>query len=803
MNRIALLAADLRDAVRRLRSSPGFTATILLVFAVGLGATTAVFAIVHAQLLRPLPYPEPGRLVSLAETAPAEHDDRYEVSLPNAEEWKAADRDFESLAFYTEDEATLEAGDRARRLRTAEVSPDFFRTLGTPPSAGAAFAPDAAKTGAVIVSHRLWKEELGGRPDVVGSALRLGHGSRTIVGVMPPSFDFPAEDIDVWTPLAAEGWMRNRAVHVFRAVARLKPGVSVAAASVNLSRIAASVQRRDPGADPGHGAAARSLRDGMVGSVRSALVAFAASVALVWLIACADLASMLLTRAERRKREIGIRLALGATRRGLASGMAVEGAVIGVLGGSAAFLAFVWSARAVSALLPPGLPRPSAIAPGPQTLIFSLAAGLVSGLALALAPAGLLLRGSVSLADARNAEAPRRSRRSLVDLLVVAQMGLSMVLLTGAGLLGRSFLRLSAVDPGFRAERLLTMKLDLGGAGWHTRAEVRAFAASLEERVAALPGVVSASATSRLPVSGGDPNGSLTVEGGTAPDRLPAASFRRVLPGYFRTMGIPLVRGRDLDLRDSGSPMVVVVNKSLADRYWPGLDPIGRRIKVGPAEREPWLKIVGVVGDVRNVGLDEGALLATYEPFTQRPTELLTLVARVAGGGEGTSATVSRVVRAVNSRIAVYDAAWMTDRIRRSLAPRRTYTMASAFFAGVTLVLAALGLFGLLSAAVTGRTREIGVRVAVGARAADIRSLVLRWGGRRLLAGAAIGAPASLAAARLLALRVPGALFAVTASDGATFAAVTALLGLVGLAAAFLPARRAARIDPMTALRAE
>ncbi|HET9793532.1 MAG TPA: ABC transporter permease [Thermoanaerobaculia bacterium] len=800
MSRIAL-AADLRDAARRLRSSPGFTATILLIFAVGLGTTTAVFAIVHAQLLRPLPFAHPDRLVSLSETSPSEHNDRYEVSLPNLEDWRAADRDFEAMAYYVEDEVTVPSGDRALRLPSAEVSAEFFRTLGVAPEIGSAFRGGAGASGTVVVSHRFWRDRLAGRTDVVGRDLHAGGESRTIVGVMPASFDFPSENTDLWTPLVVEPWMRNRSVHVFRAIARLKEGVAATRANAHLSRVAAQVRQRDRGADPDHGAAVRSLREAIVGPVRSGLWALAGAVLLVWLIACADLASMLLTRAARRKREIAIRRALGASRWRLAAAMATEGTLIGGLGGTAAYFAFVWSARAVSSLLPPGLPHGPVVSGGPAALSFSLAVGLASGVVLAIAPAILLLRHG-RLLPGRDADTAR-PERSLVDVLVITQTALCMVLMTGAALLGRSFLRLASVDPGFREERLLTMKLDLGDAGWRTRSELRAFASELERRTGTVPGIVSASATSRLPVSGGDSQGDLTVEGRSVSGAPPPASFRRILPGYFRTMGIPIVRGRDFDGRDAGTPMVAIVNASLAARCWPGMDPLGRRIKVGPAEREPWLTVVGVVGDVLNGGLADGVRLATYEPFTQRPTETLSLVARVDRGSEASVAAVVRAVRAVDPRIAVYDVAWMKERIRQVLAPRRTYTVATGFFAGATLLLAALGLFGLLSSAVNARTREIGVRVAVGARAADIRGLVLRWGGRRLAAGIAVGAPASAAAAEVLARRVPGSLFGISPSDGATFASVTGLLALVGLAAALVPARRAARIDPMEALRTE
>jgi predicted permease len=316
--------------------------------------------------------------------------------------------------------------------------------------------------------------------------------------------------------------------------------------------------------------------------------------------------------------------------------------------------------------------------------------------------------------------------------------------------------------------------------------------------------VSSASATSRLPLAGGDSNGTLTVEGAAMPQGgEPPASFRRVLPGYFSTMGIPLLRGRDFDAHDDGRAMVVIVNRALAERCWPGVDPVGRRIKVGPAEREPWLTVVGVAGDVRNVGLGEAPSLATYEPFSQRPADSLTLVARVRGDGAGAAAALRAAVRSENAAVTAYDVAWMAERVRASLAPRRLYTATIAFFGGATLLLAGIGMFGLLSGAVAAQTREIGVRVAVGARGRDIASMVLRWGARRLLLGVAIGLPASLAAARLLSRVVPGALFEVSPSDAATCAAVVLLLTAVGLGAAAAPAHRAARLDPMRALRTE
>ena len=799
MNSLRFLAADLRDAYRRLRAAPGFTVTALLVFALGLGATTAVFTLIDAQLLRPLPYPEADRLVALSETAPAEHADRYEISLPNFEDWREADRDFTSGALYDVGESTVVIGDQGRRRLVAEVSEGFFPTLGVAPALGRPIVAADARGPAVVVGARLWRQQLGGNLGAIGRVIQIAGTPRTVVGVMPAGY---LDEIDAWTPLAVEGWMRNRSVHVFQGVARLRDGVPLEDARRNLARVAEAAHRRDPASDPGHGAALVPLRDFLVAPVRGALLALGAAIAVVWLIACGDLAAMLLGRAERRRREIAIRTALGASRARLASSLATEGALLGLLGGGAGFAAFAASVESLRRLLPDSVPRIGVFGAGGIALAFSLAAGILSGLAFTLGPIALLLGGRAR--TGHPFAEPFGMRRPVVGMLVVGQMGLCLVLLTAAGLLGRSFLRLMAVDPGFRDERLLTIKLDLAGAGWTKRAQAADFARRIGERLTAVPGVSAASATNRLPLAGGDSNGALTVDGIAVPEGVkPPASFRRVLPGYFTTMGIPLLRGRDFDARDDGRAMVVIVNRALAERCWPGRDPLGHRIKVGPAEREPWLTVVGVAGDVRNIGLEDAPRLATYEPFAQRPTNDLTLVARVRGGGAGTAAAMRAAVRAANAGITVYDIAWMSERVRASLAPRRTYTAVLGFFGAATLLLAAIGMFGLLSGAVASRTREIGVRMAVGARAGDVAGMVLGWGARRLAAGIAIGIPASIAAARVLSHALPGALFEVSPWDAATGVAVVAVLTAVGVGAAAAPAYRAARIDPMQALRAE
>jgi predicted permease len=767
----------------------------MLVFALGLGATTAVFAIVHAQLFRALPYPRADRLVAISETSSVDHADSYEVSVPNFEDWRAGDRDFASEALYDVGESTALIGDQGRRVLVAEVSEGFFPTLGVAPALGRPLVAADARGPAVVLGARFWKRQLGGEPGAIGRAIRIAGAPRTVVGVMPPGY---LDEIDAWTPLTVEGWMRNRSVHLFQEIARLRDGVRLDDARRNLARVAQAAHRRDPASDPGHGATLRSLRDFLVAPIRGALLALAGAIALVWLIACGDLAAILLGRAERRRREVGIRIALGAGRGRIAASLLTEGALVGVLGGLAGFAMFAASQEALRRLLPDAIPRTGAIEASGATLAFSLAAGVLSAIAFSLGPIALLL------GRRRQKRQPLAAGRPLVGALVVGQVSLCLMLLTGAGLLGRSFLRLAAVDPGFREERLLTMTLDLAGTGWTERAQARAFAGRLEARMAAVPGVSSASATSRLPLAGGESNGELTVEGATVPEGdKPPASFRRIFPSYFSTMGIPLLRGRDFDAHDDGRAMVVIINKALADRCWPGRDPLGRRIKVGPPEREPWLTVVGVAGDVRNVGLAEAPRLATYEPFSQRPADSLTLVARVRGNGAGAAGAIRAAVHSENPGVIVYDEAWMTERVRASLAPRRIYTATIAFFGGATLLLAGVGVFGLLSGAVAARTREIGVRVAVGARAGDIAGMVVGWGARRLLAGVAIGMPLSLAAARVLAHAIPGALFEVSPSDAATCVGVVILLTAVGLAAAAVPARRAARLDPMASLRTE
>jgi putative ABC transport system permease protein len=627
-----------------------------------------------------------------------------------------------------------------------------------------------------------------------------------VIGVMPPNFALPPGDqTEVWIAIGSLAnqmrQLQNRGVHMLTVVGRLKPDVTLQQAQTELATIASRIQQQYPEADSGHGVNVISGYESLTKNARPALLTLVGAVSFLLLIACANVANLLLARAETRQKEIAIRTALGATRWRLVRQLLTESLLLAVAGGAVGLLLAAWGIDTLAAGLPDDFPRAKEIGIDRVVLGFTGALSVLTGLIFGIIPA--LTRAKPALNETLK-EGGRTSaafgRGRMRSALIVTEVALSLALLIGAGLLIKSFWRLTQVDPGFQPDRLLTMNVTLIGEKYKETGQVISFYRDLPARLGALPGVKAVSAVSVLPISGGDGNGDLTIEGRDFPPaQTPSASYRRILPNYFSAMGIPLKQGREFNERDTGEEKVVIINEGMARRFWPDGDAIGKRIKVGPPQNEPWMTIVGVAGDVKNVGLEADALLATYEPHAQRPWTSMTLAIRTETDPLSLSAAVRGELRAMEKGLLIRVLSTMGERIRLSVAPRRFNMTLLAVFAALALLLAAVGVYGVMSYTVTQRTHEIGVRMALGAQSGAVLKLIVGQGLKPALIGVAIGLSAAFALTRWM----EDLLFDVRPTDLWTYGAVAALLLLVALFACWIPARRAAKVDPMIALRRE
>src|SRR5215468_4312404 len=797
---------DLRYGARMLLKKPGFTLIAIGAIALGVGANTAIFSVVNAVLLRPLPYEESERLVVLYETNPQQGRDELDVSYPNFADWRAQSQSFEQMVAYLSGGMVLTGKDEPAWLPVAAVSADFFSMLRVKPLRGRTFLPEEDKVGGapvVVVSHAFWQSRFGGDEGLIGRQIMLNGKGRTVIGVMPPNFALPPGDqTEVWFALGPwSDQMQNRAYHRLTAIGRLKSDVTLPQAQTELATITNRIQQQYPEADPGHGVNVLSGYESLTKNARPALLTLVVAVGFLLLIACANVANLLLARAEARQKEIAIRTALGATRGRIVRQLLTESLLLAVAGGAAGLLLAAWGVDALAGSLPEDFPRAKEIGIDRVVLGFTGALSVLTGLIFGIIPA--LTRAKPALNETLK-EGGRTSatfgRGRMRSALIVTEVALSLALLIGAGLLIKSFWRLTQVDPGFQPDHLLTMNVTLIGEKYKETGEVISFFRALPARLGALPGVKAVSAVSVLPISGGDGNGGLTIEGREFPPaQTPSASFRRILPNYFSVMGIPLKQGREFDERDTGAEKVVIVNEGMARRFWPDGDAIGKRIKVGPPQNEPWLTIVGVAGDVKNVGLEADARLATYEPHSQRPWSSMTLAIRTGADPLSLSAAVRGELRAMEKDLLIRVLSTMDERIRLSVAPRRFNMTLLAGFAALALLLAAVGVYGVMSYTVTQRTHEIGVRMALGAQSGAVLKLIVGQGLRLASIGVAIGLPAAFVLTRWM----EDLLFGVRPTDAWTYGAVAALLLLVALFACWIPARRAAKVDPMVALRCE
>ncbi len=798
---------DLRIALRSLRRVPGFAAVVVLTLALGIGANTAIFSVVNGVLFTPLPYPQPDRLVLVWEQNPHRGSSRNTVSPSNYLDWRDRARSFSGLAAFTWTGITLTGGNPEHAEGRA-VSPEFFTVLGMTPALGRTFtaeenAPGAGKV--IVLSHGLWQRRFGGDSTIVGRTIAVAGGDVRVVGVMPASFQsMPLGQDQYWEPLGLDPADRERRGRYAMVVGRLRDGVSADQAQAEMTSIAADLAREHVDFNTGWGANVVTLTDQIVGRARPVLLTLLGAVSLVLLIACANVANLMLARTAARRREFAVRAALGASPRRLARELLTESVLLAVIGGAAGLVLAVWGVNLLVAAAPAEVPRLAQIGLDGRVLTVTIVVTLLAG--VLFGSPGVLGLGADELAADLHGASHRTTSgtdaKRLRGALVIAQVSLSMILLVGAGLLIRSLERLTAVDPGFDPSQVLTVAVDLPAATYPDAPRRTAFYAELLRRARAMPGVTSAAMIDFLPLAGPGSATSFTVAGrpAPAPGQVPVADIRVVDPGYFQTMRIPLRAGRIPDQRDGASaPPVVVINETMARTLWPDEDPVGRRVKVNMWDPDAEAEVIAVAADVRQDRLDGDRRAMIYYPAAQAPTIGMNLVLRTAGPPLDYAAPMRAAVRDIDPDQPVGQVTTMASIVQVSIADRRFPMFLLSLFALLAVALAAVGIYGVLSYTVGLRTQEIGVRMALGARAVDILELVLKQGGTLVVVGGVAGLAGALALSRVLR----GLLFGITPADPATYLSVALVLAVVALGAMALPARRAAIVDPVRALKSE
>jgi putative ABC transport system permease protein len=808
------LLQDLRYGWRMLLKSPGFSAVAVLTLALGIGANTAIFSVVNAVLLRPLPFPQSQQLVSLQYFDSARKLPYRSASIPDFLDWRSQNQVFSGVAAFNDDSYTLTGTNEPQHLSAGVVSAGFFSTLGIVPQLGRGFLPEEEKKGerVVILSDRLWRTLFSADPKIVGRGITLSNRSYTVVGVAPAGFDFPivTPPVQIWTTIADYSDMSaQRGAHFLRVVGRMKPGVTLAQAQADLARINGNLSKAYPGSNLHFdGALVVPELQYLVGDAGPALLILFGAVGCVLLIACANVANLLLARSMTRQREMAVRAALGAGRGRVVRQLLTESLLLALVGGGLGFVFALWGTQGLLRLVPQDIPRMAQIKMDSHVFFFTLLAALVTGILFGLAPAlqsaNRNLFESLKESSGGAGLSGGLPHNRLRAALVVAEMALALTLLMGAGLMLQSFARLQNVNPGFNPHNVLTFTFDMPSSRYKTEQQ-KVFYRQLLDRLSALPGVVSASGATPLPLSGDHMGISFTIEGQpVAKGNEPDEEVRIVAPGYFKTMGIPLLEGREFAPTDtSTSPDVVVVNQAFARKYFPNEDPVGKRMKPDVSDSDapgtPVREIVGVVGSVKTRSLSQEAKPEYFLPYQQALITTLSMVLRTQAAPESEVGAARETVRSMDASLPLYGVESMDQYVGASVAQPRFSMLLLAIFAGLALALTAVGIYGVMAYAVSQRTHEIGIRLALGAQQGDVMRLVLGYGVKLALAGVAVGIAAALALTRLLS----SALYAVSPHDPLTFVAVALALMLVALAACYIPARRAMRVDPMIALRYE
>ena len=800
------LFKDLRYAMRSLLRRPGFTAIAVITLALGIGANTAIFSVVHGVLIQPLPYPESDRLIALRQsnvtTTPAQPD--AQIAPGNFLEWQRQNTSFSSLAAYRTVSYNVTGDGNPERLLAGRVSAPLFKLLGAQPISGRDFLAEENQAGrdkVVIISQGLWERRFGGAGDVLGKSMKLDGEDYAIVGVMPAEFRLPDQrERELWTPIAFKDSEKTLYyARYIEAIGRLKPGVSSGQAQSEMTAIAARLAQEHPEANTGWTVKTTPLLDFVVGDVKKVLWVMFGAVALILLIACANVANLLLARATTRQKEMAVRAALGAGRARIVRQLATESLLLALLGAAAAWPLASWGLKALLAAAPTDLPRLTSVSIDTGALLFTLAVALFTAFLFGLAPALQVLKFDYhpTLKDQRSRSV---TQQRIGNLLIASEVALALMLLIGGGLLLRTVWRLNHIDPGFDERNALAVTLQLPQKKYAEPKEIARFSEGLVQQVSTLPGVEAAGLARILPIVHDLPTG-FYFDGYARPkdNELPQTNYSAVSPGYFKAMGIPLLAGRAFTEQDTqDAPRVAIISQTLAQRYFPNGDAIGKRINVqtGP---EAYREIVGIVRDVKQNGLMKETRPHTYEPFAQAPDQFMTLIVRSTTAPMSLVPAIRGKVLALDGELPLQRVTTLDRVISNSIRQQRFTSIVLSVFAGVALLLAAAGLYGVISYSVAQRTHELGIRVALGAQVKDVMRLVLRQGMTFVIAGEAAGILGAFALTRLLS----GLLFGVTPTDAATFIAVTAGLTFVALLACYIPARRATKVDPLIALRYE
>ncbi len=797
---------DLRYGSRGLAKNPGFTAVAVITLALGIGANTAIFSVVYNILLRPLPYAQPDRLVWVWESQPQLQ--RAPFTPADFLDYQAQNQSFEGLAAYFNAGPTMTGDGQPERVDGWIVSANFFSLLRVAAAHGRVFQPDDGEPGAArvaVISHAFWQRRFGGDAEVLGRTLVFNSVPFTVVGVVPADFKF-MRTVDVWlnprnsvpepNPASARDVRPHRGNHYLSVFGRLRDGVTLEQTQSDLENISAGLQQQH---NSNHGVRAISLHERIVGNMRLMLLVLLGAVGLVLLITCANVANLLLSRARARSREIAIRAALGAGRLRIIRQLLTESLLLAIVGGAVGLLVGLGGVSLIVFVSPQNTPRLAQVSLDTGSLVFTLAVSVATGLVFGLVPS--LQASKTNLNEALKEGGRTGSGRSrLRSALVAVEIALSLVVLVGAGLLVRSFIRLLDVPPGFKTENLTAMSLSLTGAKYTEDERIVSFYRQLLPRLQSIAGIESASIAYDLPIRGSFTTRTFVIEGReerTGEELL--AGYHPISPNYFEAMGITLLRGRALADSDSeNSAQVIVINETLARQLFAEEDPIGKRVRFGPPDN-PWVEIVGIVNDVKHNGLDAEASLETYVPFPQQPTQLLTLMLRSSIDTASLAAAVRSEALALDGDLPVFDVRNMEKFIGESVASQRFSMSLTALFAMLALALASVGIYGVMAYSVTQRAHEIGIRMALGAKTSDVLRLVVRQGLMLTLAGVGAG----LAGAFVLTRWMTNMLFEVSATDTLTFVVVSLLLAAVAVLACYVPARRAARVDPVIALRYE
>jgi putative ABC transport system permease protein len=809
------LLQDLRYGARMLLKKPGFTVIAVLALALGIGANTAIFSVVNTLLIRPLPFRDSDRLVMVWEQNRPRDVHQNVISPANFIDWREQSTVFEDFAAFNDVRLNLTGGADPVEIPAQRATPNIFSVLGVEPIMGRNFAAEDVAPGTtnpvVIISYGLWQSRFGGEPGIVGKNITLNGTSATIVGVLPAGFQWfikksslTGNPPELWTPIAFAEQDHVRRGRYMSAVARLKPGVSQAQAQTEMSAISGRLEQQYADFNKGWGTEVVPLREQFVGDIRPALLVLLGAVGFVLLIACANVANLLLARAAARHREIAIRTALGAGRWRVVRQLLTESILLSALGGGLGLLFAWWGIGALIALSPRDLVSLERVSINLPVLGFTLMVSLLTGIIFGLAPAleATRLNTSEFLKEGDKGLAGTKRSRRLRGVFVVSEIALALVLLVSAGLLLKSFMQLQTVNPGFDSEHLLTMRVALPGRKYKEEFQRVAFFKQAIARIGHLPGVDSAGAVSFLPFAGSGSATGFTIEGRPtpAPGEVPVTDVRVTDTNYFHTMNIPLLKGRTFTEQEATEQRhVVIINETLARQQWPDEDPIGKRVSIMMSDNPVPSEIIGVVGDVKHASLDSAIKAMVYWPHPELAHTSMTIVVRTSGDPTSIAAAAGREIQAIDPDQPVSDVRTMKQLLANSVARARFNTLLLGLFAALALVLASVGIYGVMAYSVAQRTKEIGIRIALGAQARDVLRMIVGQGMMLTLAGVCLGLLGAFALTRLMS----SLLYGVSTTDPLTFVGVSLLLSAVALFACYIPARRATRVDPMVALRYE